>query len=177
MVWPANIREQARLLNVSIEVAVNAAEVNPAYQRIFRNVNQNTRFDEIERANDRAFLYAFHLSQGDPEQVFNRFQIEKVPGTYLPACRARIGDDWSQILYVGSSATRICSRLRQHVRRTPRRTYALKLAGWFEGNHNWQADVYVRGYDGINREALQILEDATADALGPLFGKRGSNGR
>ncbi len=175
MVWPNNLEPRFAELRREIDRAANA---EPAWEARYNAVNRGTDFTVIPRQQDRVFLYIFQLSRGEPEVVCDELVRAKERGrTSLPKVINRAGRAFGRTMYVGSSITNISSRLRQHVGDLPRNTSALKLATWFEDNADWSADVFVRGFDGLARASLQLLEDTVANELDPLFGKRGGNGR
>lgn len=78
----------------------------------------------------------------------------------------------SSILYVGSSTKNLKNRLKQHIEKAPKDTYALNLECWFKSNYI----ITIKVYD-VEPAVLQIIEDAISYDLKPAFGKQGGNGK
>lgn len=78
----------------------------------------------------------------------------------------------SNVLYVGSSTTRVNKRLMQHLNEAPKGTYALHMSHWFKGKFK----VTIKEFD-VERPVLQIIEDAISFDLKPAFGKQGGNNK
>ena len=79
----------------------------------------------------------------------------------------------SQILYVGSSVGNLENRLKQHIgRNNNKRTSALNLSHWFQGQFQITAKTY-----NVPPAVLQIIEDSMHHHLKPAFGKMGGNGK
>ncbi|GLQ17669.1 hypothetical protein [Maritalea porphyrae] len=74
----------------------------------------------------------------------------------------------SPVMYVGSSATDIRKRAREHLGYGSISTYSLHLAHWFRGT----ICVEIKYYD-VKSRVLQIIEDEQAHDLKPAFGKMG----
>ena len=92
----------------------------------------------------------------------------------------------SRVLYVGSSCATtgrsqtLKSRLKQHLVKAPKGTYALNFSLWAAGQ---PGGVTIRAYDyaalaGLDdataREVVLAAEDWLSSVLQPLFGRRGS---
>ncbi len=82
-------------------------------------------------------------------------------------------DWWGSILYVGTSAS-IVSRLREHLWRAPRKTYAMKIGSW--SGENLEATLCVKVFAVLGQQPeviAQEVEDALWDLRRPSLGKRG----
>lgn len=131
-------------------------------------------------------LYVFTLDEdADPEALKIAFSdARERTDLKLP----QYNKDVSGTLYVGSScATRnrkrtLRNRLRQHLVRAPRGTYALSLAEWtshLQGGlivRAWQYPSQGDGEEGevAARRVILAVEDWLAETLMPILGRRGS---
>jgi hypothetical protein len=115
-------------------------------------------------------VYVFELVEGLPEQVQEKYLALNNLGK-----RPRNNRVNSNCLYVGSSRGKIRSRLKEHsVGNCSDKIYALRLDKWFAGQ-GFRYRVHLRPFN-VKSAALQIIEDAFARSLNPMFGKRGGNG-
>ena len=125
-----------------------------------------TSFDEIPDI-DKG-VYIIKEVGGCAERTFQAFVEFKKKK--LKACSRVNGP--SDVLYVGSSATGLRKRLRQHLVNCPEKTYSLHMSQWFDGDY----EVRILEYK-VPIEILQLIEDAIAYDLNPAFGKRFGNNK
>jgi len=85
----------------------------------------------------------------------------------------KINTNISEVLYVGSSTTGVNKRLKQHLGYGHEQTYAMQLCHWFSE----EVHVSVFEYEGVERDVLQLIEDAVSCELNPMFGKQGGNNK
>jgi len=114
-------------------------------------------------------IYVVELTSGDPEKIFLDFVAYRNKSDR--AC-AKLNAP-SNTLYVGSSTTGVKNRIRQHLGDGHRRTSALHLQKWCEGNYQ----IRVLVYPSIKQQVLQIVEDSMSHELKPAFGKSGPNNK
>jgi hypothetical protein len=88
------------------------------------------------------------------------------------AC-SKVNANVSNVLYVGSSSTSLRKRLLEHFGFGHEKTYALQMNHWLQG----KVGVEIYEFKGLERQILQLIEDALSDSLSPMFGKQGGNGR
>lgn len=121
-------------------------------------------------------IYVIEEVGGDPEVTFNNFsryrmeQSKKDKNTRR-SCSAL--NAASRTMYVGSSTTGIGNRIRGHLGKGHKGTYALQLDHWFEGKYK----ITIRDYGDLDRAIIQLLEDDLSYDMKPAFGKKGSNGK
>ena len=114
-------------------------------------------------------IYIIRLASGSKDNVFQALRAQKENSDYkYPKLNAP-----SDVLYVGSSTTGIKNRLKQHLDRGPKGTYALHMHNWFNGN-KYEVEIF-EYVEPI--EVLQIIEDSMATELKPAFGKTGGNNK
>lgn len=121
-------------------------------------------------------IYWVELIGVSPFDVVMQFQRAKMDKALaLPRLpKATLENPESHVMYVGSCQRNVGTRLRQHLQRTPVRTYALKLEAWFSGDVRFHVRFFE--LDQLTPRARFLLEDAIAHELRPLFGKRGTVG-
>ncbi|ENX33340.1 hypothetical protein F889_03283 [Acinetobacter colistiniresistens] len=136
------------------------------------NDDLETFFDfyraELTQKNTSA-IYIIKEINGDPKQTHSKF--EQFKSNKEVAC-PKLNRDASEVLYVGSSSKNVINRLKQHILGTHSKTYALRLANWFEGEY----EIEIRTYD-VSSNVLQLIEDNLAHNLHPAFGKVGGNNK
>jgi hypothetical protein len=113
-------------------------------------------------------IYIIEEINGDSLDTFNFFKQYKNTG----ARNCSKPNSPSNILYVGSSATNLKKRIKEHIGQGSKSTYALNLGHWFRGEYK----ITIRQYD-VSKEVLQILEDALYWEMKPAFGKLGGNNK
>ncbi len=114
-------------------------------------------------------IYIIRLTSGSKEEVFNALSAQKEVSDFkYPKLNSPCN-----VLYVGSSTTGVKGRLKQHLDKGPKGTYALHMDNWFNGN---KYEVEILEYDEPI-EVLQIIEDSMAIELKPAFGKTGGNNK
>ena len=125
-------------------------------------------FDDL--AQHALYIYVIELVGGDIQQTYQDYAAFKALKTH--AC-AKLNQP-NHILYVGSSRTGIKNRLKQHLGFGPKRTYALHLSQWFQGEYRITLHQYPLT---TSSSILQLLEDDLSHSLAPAFGKLGTNNR
>ncbi|MBY5926941.1 MULTISPECIES: GIY-YIG nuclease family protein [unclassified Halomonas] len=78
----------------------------------------------------------------------------------------------SDVLYVGSSATGLRKRLRQHLVYCPDKTYSLHMYEWFNGHY----EICILEYE-VSIEVLQLIEDSISHDFHHAFGKKFGNNK
>ena len=182
----------SNLCNVAEKVAVAPAPKVLGEERLRFSVLRETAETSIARLTakegidrDRC-LYVITLDDAvDPEALKSAFcDAKKRDDLKLPQDNQLISD----VLYVGSScATKnrkrtLRSRLRQHLIRSDKGTYALSLAEWtskLSGGiivKGWQYPYIGEGPEGevSGRKIVLAVEDWLAAETRPMFGRRGS---
>jgi hypothetical protein len=130
-------------------------------------------FNEIKSI--KSAIYIIEEIDGDNQKTFDKFnafrkqQEEKEDRDKLKCAQP---NSPSTILYVGSSSTGLKKRLEEHTIKCSKKTHALRLNEWFEGNYKIDVKVY-----DVPRAILQLIEDNLAHNLNPAFGKKGSNNK
>ena len=127
-----------------------------------------TNLEDINTLNISKGVYIIEQLNGNPEDTFHQF-IEHKSKCYVAMPKSNTP---SKVLYVGSSQSNMKQRLQQHVGLGYKKTYALHLRDWFNG----EVKITVKAYD-VENEVLQLIEDALAFDLQPAFGKRGTNNK
>lgn len=125
-----------------------------------------TSFDEIPDI-DKG-VYIIKEVGGCAERTFRAFVEFKKKK--IKAC-SKVNSP-SDVLYVGSSATGLRKRLRQHLVNCPDKTYSLHMSQWFDGDY----EVRILEYE-VPIEILQLIEDAISYDLNPAFGKKFGNNK
>jgi hypothetical protein len=175
--------ERAKILS-SAPYPENLGEIEISFSNLQQGVeNLSTIVQKIDR--DRC-IYIFRIKDdAEIKNVRKKFcGAKKSPGLKLP----QLNDSESNILYVGSScATQnrkktLLTRLRQHILKAPKGTYALSLSEWASGLNGgfivnaWQYPSMGEGAEGDKaaRSMVLAVEDWLAEELKPMFGRRGS---
>lgn len=127
----------------------------------------NEKLNPIKGFTQSLYIIRSDNNPSELKDAFSRYKESKER-----ACSKINGHD-SNVLYVGSSSTGLKNRLSGHFGFGYPGTYSLHMNHWFGG----KIDVEVFEFKGIDRELLQLIEDALSDSLSPMFGKRGSNSR
>ena len=120
-------------------------------------------------------VYVIKEIDGNSEETYKAFSAYKSMQKEKPmaerrACAAL--NEPSEVLYVGSSTTKIKARIKEHMGDGSKGTYALQLRHWFRG----KLTITIRDYDRLDARVIQLLEDDLSHLLKPAFGKRGGNG-
>lgn len=125
--------------------------------------------DKLSDLNDiNMAIYIIEEIDGDPKNTYNMF----VQYRQRKERKCAKPNAPSQVLYVGSSSTGLRKRISQHLGDEYKDTYSLHLKHWFKGKYK----ITVKVYD-IERDVLQILEDALSFEKKPAFGKLGGNNK
>ena len=131
-----------------------------------------TREFELSRLSDidgiKKAIYVIEEIDGDNEKTFIEFS--RYRDKKERKC-AKLNSP-SNIMYVGSSATGVKKRIKQHLGEGNEGTYALHLKCWFKGKRK----ITIKEYD-VDKDVLQIIEDDLSDKLKPAFGKQGGNNK
>ena len=77
-------------------------------------------------------------------------------------------------LYVGSSATSLTSRMKNHLGYGSIKPYSLHLKYWFPDVNNDLKIEIIKLNENTTQSSLQLLEDFYWNQSKPLFGKKGS---
>lgn len=153
--------------------ALRAAEAEVFFEGTLENIPWSNALDDALRDSrayaEYGFVYIIEEVGGEMQSTFEAFKKFKRENREYSLPKANTAN---RILYFGSSHS-LKSRLNQHLAGNRSSTYALKLNAWFLDR---KYRVYIRQY-AVSREVIQIIEDGTALALQPAFGKRGGNGR
>ena len=108
-------------------------------------------------------IYIIEDPTGNIEKTFNDFKAFKLK-TKRKCSRLNRP---CKIMYVGSSTTNLKKRIKEHLGDGHPSTYSLHMKHWFKQDPR----ITIRVYD-VEREVLQIIEDALSDELNPAFGKQ-----
>lgn len=136
-------------------------------------LDKTSNFDEI--ASLKSAIYIIKEIDGNSQKTFDdfmRFRKEQNEKTFDEKLNCPKPNSSSETLYVGSSTTGVKKRLEEHTKKVNKKTYALRLNDWFNGNY----EIDVKVYD-VSREILQLIEDNLANELKPAFGKKGGNNK
>lgn len=146
-------------------------------------IDRLTLNGKIDR--DRCIYVITLDDDADPEALQNMFvDTKKLSDLKLPQPNHNL----SKTMYVGSScathkrAGTLRNRLRQHLIKAPKGTYALSLASWaseLEGGlllRAWQYPAAGEGEEGdaMARTIVLAIEDWLSGELKPMLGRRGS---
>lgn len=162
-----------------IEACKEAKKVKPKRKFVMSGLDElkdikldelkNIKLDELKDIKNA--VYVISELGGDPLETFEAFRTFKANTEWK--CPRR--NDPNSILYVGSSATDLKRRIREHLGNGSTSTYALNLLRWF-GKRRLKIEVSV--YDvSVSKQVLQLVEDAKSFELEPAFGKRGGNNK
>jgi hypothetical protein len=123
-------------------------------------------------------IYSFHLNSAanhkDFKSAFSNAKDNKLGNLAYPRLNKAVGENWVDCIYVGTSR-KTSKRLTEHLGYGDDRTYSLHLAKW--------ATLLLGGIEirihpfKLQPELLHLLpylEDALADELKPLLGRRGN---
>lgn len=80
----------------------------------------------------------------------------------------------TKVLYVGSTGSGFHGRVKQHLGFGPKGTYALQLVHWAK-NLDLQLTLYWMELHTESHDFRYDIEDALAEQMKPLVGKRGTN--
>jgi Uri superfamily endonuclease len=130
--------------------------------------------DSLDLIQFESGIYIFELVGGEIQKVYDdfvRFKNQNKDLSEIKRSCPKVNKP-SKVLYVGSSTTGLRKRIEQHQGKGPRKTYALHLDFWFEGEYK----LTILKYD-VSKEVLQIIEDDLSTQLKPAFGKLGGNNK
>jgi len=128
-----------------------------------------------ENSNEGKYIYIFEISNEiNAEQVYKNFKHSK-DNKIEERAYARINDNISRILYVGSTTkSKFYSRVKQHLGFGTKGTFALHVNFWRE-NLKGKINLICLKFDKTTHNKLiQTIEDSYWSKNLPMFGRQGS---
>jgi hypothetical protein len=167
----------ARALRLAKEIALLQPSAESLLIR-FQFSELCARPDLEALGNQLISIYSFHLSDRDSRdqflRSFNEAKKARLAGLAYPRRNTNIAELSADCLYVGTSRnTR--QRLREHLGFGNDRTYSLHLGKWatlLPGGVEMRVHPFNVALNNLH--LLTYLEDALAENLKPLLGRRGN---
>jgi hypothetical protein len=162
-------------------VAAELESVQPSGETIslqleFSTLNNRPKLDQF--LNRPVSIYSFHLTNDDVRDefidVFRNAKASSLAGLAYPRLNKNVADLSADCLYVGTSRKTV-QRLMEHLGFGSDRTYSLHLGKWAT-NLSGGIEMRVHPFLAIPSKLhlLTYLEDALAEHLRPMLGRRGN---